>query len=50
MILITLPFYVGYGLRAAQLLGHPEIEPYFSRPWLVVMRSLWSPGFGASMA
>ena len=39
MILITLPFYVGYGLRSAYLIGHPEIEPYFARPWLVIMRN-----------
>jgi len=38
MILLTLPFYVGYGLRSAYLITHPEIEPYFSRAWLVVMR------------
>ena len=38
MILITLPFYVGYGLRSAYLIDHPEVEPYFSRAWLVVMR------------
>jgi signal transduction histidine kinase len=38
MILITLPFYVGYALRSAYLITHPEIEPYFSRAWLVVMR------------
>ena len=38
LILLTLPFYVGYGLRSAYLIAHPEIEPYFSRAWLVVMR------------
>jgi signal transduction histidine kinase len=38
MIVITLPFYVGYALRSAYLIEHPEIEPYFSRAWLVVMR------------
>jgi signal transduction histidine kinase len=38
MILLTLPFYVGYGLRSGYLIAHPEIEPYFSRPWLVIMR------------
>ena len=38
MILLTLPFYVGYGLRSAYLITHPEIEPYFSRAWLVVVR------------
>ncbi len=38
MILLTLPFYVGYGLRSAYLIAHPEIEPYFSRAWLVIMR------------
>jgi signal transduction histidine kinase/ActR/RegA family two-component response regulator len=49
MIVLTLPFYVGYGLRSAYLITHPEIEPYFSRAWLVVMRdgiavlvALWS--------
>jgi two-component sensor histidine kinase len=38
MILLTLPFYVGYALRSAYLITHPEIEPYFSRAWLVIMR------------
>ena len=38
MILLTLPFYVGYSLRSAYLITHPEIEPYFSRAWLVIMR------------
>ena len=38
MILITLPFYVGYGLRSAYLIDRPEIEPYFARTWLVFMR------------
>jgi two-component sensor histidine kinase len=38
MILLTLPFYVGYGLRSAYLITHPEIEPYFSRAWLMIMR------------
>jgi signal transduction histidine kinase/CheY-like chemotaxis protein len=38
MIVLTLPFYVGYGLRSAYLIAHPEIEPYFSRAWLFVMR------------
>ena len=38
MILLTLPFYVGYGLRSAYLIAHPEIEPYFDRAWLVIMR------------
>ncbi len=38
MIGLTLPFYVGYGLRSAYLIGHPEIEPYFSRVWLAIMR------------
>ena len=38
LILLTLPFYVGYGLRSAYLITHPEIEPYFSRAWLVIMR------------
>ena len=38
MILLTLPFYALYGLRSAYLIDHPEIEPYFDRAWLVVMR------------
>jgi hypothetical protein len=38
MIVLTLPLYVGYGLRSAYLIAHPEIEPYFSRAWLVIMR------------
>jgi signal transduction histidine kinase/ActR/RegA family two-component response regulator len=38
MIVLTLPFYVGYGLRSTYLIAHPEIEPYFSREWLVIMR------------
>jgi hypothetical protein len=38
MILLTLPFYIGYGLRSAYLIVHPEIEPYFDRTWLVIMR------------
>ena len=38
MILMTLPFYVGYALRSAYLITHPEVEPYFSRAWLVIMR------------
>src|SRR5262249_7139772 len=35
---LSFPFYVGYALRAAYLIGHPEVEPYFDRAWLVVMR------------
>ena len=46
MILLTLPFYVGYALRSAYLIGHPEIEPYFAREWLVIMRD----GIGALVA
>ena len=38
LILLTLPFYVGYALRSAYLIAHPEIEPYFDRGWLVIMR------------
>jgi len=38
--LLTFPFYVGYGLRAAYLIGHPESEPYFDRFWLEVMRDV----------
>jgi hypothetical protein len=38
MILLTLPFYVGYGLCSAYLITYPEIEPYFSRARLVVVR------------
>jgi len=38
MIVLTLPFYVGYGLRSHYLIAHPELEPYFDREWLVIMR------------
>ena len=38
LILLTLPFYVGYGLRSAYLILHAEVEPYFDRAWLVVAR------------
>jgi signal transduction histidine kinase/ActR/RegA family two-component response regulator len=39
MIVLTLPFYVGYALRSHYLIAHPEIEPYFARDWLVIMRN-----------
>jgi signal transduction histidine kinase/ActR/RegA family two-component response regulator len=38
MILLSLPFYVGYALRSAYLIAHPEVEPYFDRVWLAIMR------------
>ncbi len=38
MIVLTLPFYVGYALRSRYLIAHPEVEPYFERAWLVIMR------------
>jgi signal transduction histidine kinase/CheY-like chemotaxis protein len=43
LILLTLPFFVGYGLRSAWLIAHPEVEPYFDRSWLVWMRD-WIAG------
>src|SRR5258705_13966442 len=51
MILLTIPFYALYGLRSAYLIDHPEIEPYFDRAWLVVMRGAIGPlaGFRVSV-
>jgi PAS domain S-box-containing protein len=39
LILITVPFFVGYALRSGYLLAHPDVEPYFDRGTLVSMRS-----------
>lgn len=38
----TAPFLVGYIVRIGYLLCRPEIEPYFSRPFLVIVLALLS--------
>jgi PAS domain S-box-containing protein len=38
LILVTVPFFAGYGLRSHYLVGHPDVEPYFDRSTLDAMR------------
>jgi len=39
LILLTVPFFAGYALRSGYLLARPDVEPYYDRATLVLMRS-----------